>query len=776
MVTSTINRIALIGDYSPRQCGIATFTTDLAEALASRLEDVDVFATVVNDRKNGYEYPSRVRFEFSERDLASYHRAADFLNINNVNVVCVQHEYGIYGGQAGSHLIPMLKRLRMPIVSTLHTVLQNPTTAQRRVLKELASVSDRLVVMADRAVGYLNDIYDIPPEKVDVIHHGIPDVPFVDPNYHKDLFGVEGRTVLLTFGLISPNKGIEYAIEALPEIVAKHPNVVYLVQGATHPNLVASEGETYRLKLQRLAQEKGVESHVIFHNRFVNLDELVQYISAADLYILPYPHLDQMVSGTLAYSLGAGKAIVSTPIWYAQELLADGRGVVVPEREPAALAEAVNHLLDHEAERHAMRRRAYEFGRDMIWSTVADEYTDVFEKACHHWRDSSRPKFVAQTLAMPPRDLPPLKLDHLYRLSDETGLLQHATYSVPNYSQGYCVDDNARGLTLMVHLEEEDGNPGRLGLDLASRYMSFIAYAFNRDRLLFRNFMSYDRQWIEDVGSEDCQGRTIWALGTVIGRSGRRGLCGIANELLEQIFPVVHTFEAVRAMAFSLIGIHEYLRRYYGHRLAQDLRVQLAEELLHRFRQASKPDWPWCEDCLTYANAKVPHALLQSGRWLERGDMVEVALTALDWLCKLQHRGADHFVPIGSLGFYQRGESPARFDQQAIEAYSTIAACLEARNTTGDDYWSREAQRVFEWFLGSNDLGMPLYDPETGGCFDGLSPNAVNQNQGAESTLAFLLSLMEMRKAEHFLGENNGHSAQNAYSVGEGIQGFPDTR
>jgi len=750
-----IERIALIGNHLPRQCGIATFTTDLANALDEHLESCDVFVVPVNDRDEGYAYPPRVRFEFSQDDLASYRRAADFLNINGVDIVNLQHEYGIFGGPAGSHILPLLEQLRMPIITTLHTVLKDPTENQRRVLKELARVSDRLVVMAKRGIEYLTQIYEVPSEKIDFIHHGIPDVPFVDPNFHKDLFGVEGKTVLLTFGLLSPNKGIENVIEALPTIIKSHPEVVYLVQGATHPKLKLLEGESYRLKLQRLAKAKGVESHVAFHNRFVSLEELIEYISAADIYVLPYLNLAQLVSGTLAYTLGAGKAIISTPIWYAQEVLAKGRGVIVPEKNPEALAEKVIGLLDHDARRHAMRRNAYQFGREMIWSNVAAEYEKSFEKAREDRQLRPRPISLAKTLDKTPHELPILRLDHLYRMSDHTGLLQHARYSTPNYRHGYCVDDNSRGLILMVLLETQSGKAGWEKTDLASCYLSFIDHAFNEEKKRFRNFMNYERRWLEEVGSEDCQGRAIWAVGTVAGRSQRRGLCGVASELFEQILPETRNLENLRPAAFTLMGIHEYLRRFYGHRLAQEIRVQLAERLLKSFKKASKRNWYWFEDRLTYANAKLPHALLLSGRWLERKDMLEAGLKSLEWLCRVQRRGAGHFVSIGSNGPYIRGGELPRFDQQPIEAYSTVSACLEAHNATGDDRWLKEAHCAFEWFLGGNDLGVAVYDPVSGGCFDGLLPDSVNQNQGAESTLAFLLSLVEMSRSENIIRDAN---------------------
>ncbi|MBI2228690.1 MAG: glycosyltransferase family 4 protein, partial [Deltaproteobacteria bacterium] len=378
---SPIKRIAFIGNYLPRQCGIATFTTDLCEAIAAEHSEATCIAVPVNDLEDGYAYPPRVRFELTEKDIDSYHRAADFLNSNNVDLVCLQHEYGIFGGRAGSHILALLRQLRMPVVTTLHTILQDPDADQQRVFKEVAALSDRLVVMSKRGADFLQRIYRVSPEKIDLIPHGIPDVPFVDPSYHKDLFGVEGKIVLLSFGLLSANKGIENVIAALPAVLARYPNVVYIIVGATHPHVKQRDGESYRLSLQWLAQEKGVEDQVIFYNRFVSLEELVNFIGAADVYITPYLNPAQIVSGTLAYTLGAGKAVISTPYWYAEEMLAEQRGALVPFRDAAALAEKVIELLDNETQRHAMRKRAYLFGRDMIWPQVARRYMESFERA-----------------------------------------------------------------------------------------------------------------------------------------------------------------------------------------------------------------------------------------------------------------------------------------------------------------------------------------------------------------------------------------------------------
>jgi len=741
-----LKKIAVVGNHLPRQCGIATFTGDISEALATHLPEVEVMVLPVNDIAEGYAYPPRVRFELVEAEVASYRRAADFLNINDVGIVCLQHEYGIFGGPAGSHVLRLLERLHMPVVTTLHTVLKEPDPQQYEVLKRVCELSDRVIVMAQRGAEYLQTIYGVPPEKIDFVHHGIPDFTFVDPNFHKDRFGVEGKTVLLTFGLLSPNKGIEYVIEALPAIVAKHPEVVYIVQGATHPNLLRSEGETYRIKLQRLAEARGVADKVFFHNRFVELDELVEFISAADLYICPYLHMAQLVSGTLAYTVGAGKPVISTPLWYAEELLDDGRGMLVPPKDPQAISAAVLHLLNHEAERHAMRKRAYIFGRDMIWSEVGAKYAESFELARQGRELSPRP--VSERRKASGRELPPLRLDHLCRLTDKTGIIQHAKFSVPDYNHGYSLDDNARALILTVLLERQGERFAAVANDLAPIYMGFLYHALNSEAGRFRNFMSYTREWQEQVGSEDSHGRALWALGTVAGRSRNRGLMALAANLFEEGLPATRDFTSPRAWAFTLLGIQEFLRRFYGHSQSQDIRAALGERIMEQYDAHATDDWPWFENVVSYCNAKLPHALLLCGQWLERGDMSEAALRSLSWLAQVQRRGGEHFVPIGCEGWYEKGGEPARFDQQPIEAHSMVSACLDAYRITGDRNWLQEARVSFNWFLGDNDLNEPLCDPLTGGCFDGLGSDHINQNQGAESTLAFLLSLLEMTHIE----------------------------
>ncbi|MEA3210504.1 MAG: hypothetical protein QOE70_3561 [Chthoniobacter sp.] len=746
------HRIAFVGDYLPRQCGIATFTHDLCEAVAEEFPETHCLVGAVNDRLEGYPYAPRVRFEFHEKDLESYRRAADFLNINNVEVVCVQHEFGIYGGPAGSHLLALLKDVRMPVVTTLHTVLREPNETQREVMDQLNGVSDRFVVMAQKGVDFLREIYDVPREKIDLIQHGIPDIPFIDPNFYKDQFGVEGKTVLLTFGLIGPGKGIEHVIEALPQIVARYPDVVYIILGATHPNLLAHEGERYRLSLERLAETCGVKQHVIFYNRFVTLQELKEFIGAADIYITPYLDQAQITSGTLAYTFGAGKAVVSTPYWHAQELLAEDRGILVPFRDPKAIAVAVSEFLSNPNKLHQTRKSAYLLGREMIWPVVAQRYMDSFLKARAGRTQPSRRAFAKRTLADQPYALPPLRLDHLCRMTDGTAMFQHAIFNVPNFSEGYCTDDNARAFLLTVLLQEMGNVAGPADLDaLASTYLAFLWHAYNPKNGRFRNFMSHDRRWLEEEGSEDSHARALWAAGTSLGRSqndGQRNLCAL---LFERALPIVERFQSPRSWAFTLLAIHEYLRCFSGDRVAQQMRDLLTERLLLLNKKVGSRNWPWFEDSVTYENARLCHALILSGHWTPNAKALEVGLRSLRWLATVQTAPGGHFRPIGSNGFYPRDGVPAVFDQQPLEAYAVLSACLEAYRVTKDAFWSQHAQHAFEWFLGRNDLGLPLYDPTTGGCRDALHQDRANQNQGAESSLSFYLALVEMNFAQHLI-------------------------
>jgi glycosyltransferase involved in cell wall biosynthesis len=743
------SRIAIIGNYLPRQCGIATFTTDLCDAVSNEYGTERLFALPVNDPDSEYGYPERVRFELTEEELPSYERAAEFLNFTNVDLVSVQHEYGIFGGAAGSHILELLRNLRMPIVTTLHTVLREPNPDQHRVMVELAELSDRLIVMSQHSSQFLREVFQVPAAKIDVIPHGVPNLAFVDPNFYKDRFGVGGKSVLLTFGLLSPNKGVETVIQALPSILSHNRNVMYIVAGATHPHIRRREGDKYRESLQALAKDLRVEKNVIFHNRFVSPEEMMEFIGSADIYITPYRNEAQVVSGTLAYALGAGKAVISTPYWHALELLDQGRGVIVPFNDQGAIAEQTIHLLENEAERHAMRKRAYLYSRNMVWKSVAQDYMRTFQRARAErmWN----PRLLSPNAGVASRvdSLPPVKLSHLIRMTDDTGMLQHAVFAVPNYHEGYATDDNARALIVSI-LSEQPGAEGEAEAGrLASRYMAFLWLAFNSSNGRFRNFLSYERTWQEPQGSEDSHGRALWALGSAVHRTVNESLRGLAGRLFELAVPAALSFTSPRAWAFSLFGIQGYLDRFPGDRTAQRQREILAGKLLKIYQITCAPGWNWFEDGLAYSNARLSQALLLAGSRTSNDEWLTAGLDSLEWLGTQQRCTMnDHFAPIGSQGFYGKGGSKARFDQQPLEASATVSACLQAYRATGDERWRAQAWAAFNWFLGDNDLKTALYDDSTGGCRDGLHPDRANENQGAESTLSFLMALLEMRQLQ----------------------------
>jgi len=738
-----IQRIAMLGNHLPRRCGIATFTADLSQAIASEFADIDCFVLAMNDSGRRHAYPPRVRFEIAESDIASYRRAADFLNVNTVDVLSVQHEYGIYGGKAGAHVLALLRELRMPIVTTLHTILAQPSPVQREAMTELLELSERIVVMSAYGAELLKEVHGTPAEKIDLIHHGIADTPATKASKYQ--LGVEGRPVLLTFGLLSPDKGIENVIDAMPAIVARCPEAVYIVLGATHPHVKERHGETYRLGLEARAHRLGVDGNIIFHDRFVTQAELAEFLSAADVYVTPYLKPEQITSGTLAYAVGSGKPVVSTPYWYARELLAEDRGILVPWHDPAAIAREIIGLLCDDEKRQGYSTRAAAYGRDMVWPAVARRYVESFERARTEHAARRRSTFTAKTLATRAPELPETNLEHVSLMTDSTGLLQHATFNIPRFEDGYCVDDNARALLLTALLEDEGTDDHKLVRTLGARYLAFVNYAFNPELKRFRNFMSYSRRWTEDQGSEDSHGRAVWALGAVVGRSIDPGRRTLGGELFHAALPVVSSFTSPRAWAFTLLGIDEYLRAFQGDSSVQSMRRTLAERLLSLLDRTSQADWPWFEERVTYDSARLSQALITSGAWMNNEDMLSAGLRSLEWLATIQRSDDGCFAPVGSNGFFRRGGPKAGFDQQPIEACAMVSASLEARRVTGDARWTEHARRAFGWFLGQNHLQQPLYEPATGGCRDGLHSDRANENQGGESTLSFQLALLEMR-------------------------------
>ena len=738
-----LNRIAFIGNSLPRRCGIATFTTDLQHAVSISRADIETAIVAMTDRGQSYAYPPIVSLEIRDDSAEDYISAAEFLNAGQFDVVCLQHEFGIFGGEAGGDILLLLTRLTMPIVTTLHTVLLAPTPAQKNVLTRIVEISTRVVVMAEKAAELLRTVYRVLADKIEVIPHGIPDFPFVEPDQAKDTYGFANKTVLLTFGLLSPNKGIEVVIDAMPSILARCPDAVYVVLGATHPNLVREQGEAYRDSLLERVRELGVEDHVVFLDQFVDLPTLLGFISMCDVYVTPYLNEAQMTSGTLAYSFGLGKAVVSTPYWHAQELLADGRGILIPFGDATAFGREIADLLTDDVRRQAMRRRAYADSRAMTWERTAERYLHAFESARrgHRLRVIPRP-----APALPVRDdraLPELKTAYLLSMCDDTGLFQHAVHSVPDRAHGYCVDDNARALLLACALNAPGEQP--LSEPMTARLAGFVQHAWNPDNGRFRNFMSFARNWLEDTGSEDSHGRTLWSLGECARSDASGSRRQWASELFATALPVVEQFRSPRAWAFTLLGLDGYCAAVSSDGEARRLRQVLADRLLALLTAVATPQWVWFEEGLAYDNARLPQALIVTGMATGQLAYTKAGLRALRWLAALQTAPAGHFRPVGTAGFGEKRMPPKPFDQQPLEAAAMISASLAAWRADGDAAWKADAGRAFAWFLGRNDLSAPLVDLDTGSCRDGLHPDRRNENRGGESVVSWLLALSEWR-------------------------------
>lgn len=736
MAKDAKKRIVFISTFPPRRCGIATFTSDLIRSVESaaggRFEPLVV--TMQSDQTLKYDDP--VKFEIRQNVRRDYLCAADYINFSHVDLVSVQHEFGLFGGEAGSYLSLLLKRLKAPVVTTLHTVLDKPELTYRQSMTDLCTYSDRVITMNERGVGMLADIYGIDPKKVRLIPHGIPDLPFVDSNYYKHKFGLDGRRTILTFGLLNKNKGIEYVLRALPEIIAAEPKVMYIVLGMTHPLVVQYEGESYRFSLQKLVKDLHLEDHVIFHNRFVDDAELHNFLCAADVYVTPYLSPEQLTSGTLAFAVGTGKAVVSTPYWAASELLDDGRGKLVPFADPDRLAEEVIAILKDDALFYSLRGEAYEYGRSRTWPKIGQIYWELFNESELSTHVTGHSELTAaETLSN--IEVPEPALDHLIKLTDDTGLYQHAKFTIPNRIHGYCTDDNARGLIAMARYHAQ--YPDARALLLLDIYMSFLIHAQNPDGMV-HNFMNFDRSWWKDEPAHDAFGRVLWAWGCIIAMPPSSAYLSIAKDCFDRSVALVQR-QHPRGMAYAVLGMCDYLKRFPG---ASDIKRELelaADGLVRQYEENCYPDWCWFEDILTYDNAVLPHALFAAGENLGDSRYIEVAEKTADFLLENTFDG-DHFSFVGCHGWYERGKPRAEFDQQPIEAAGTVMMLRAAYDATKDPRFLTLQRRAFDWFLGANDLGIPLYDFITKGCSDGLMSGGVNGNQGAESTVSFFLSLM----------------------------------
>lgn len=721
----SLDRIALVGNFLPRKCGIATYTTDTYNALTARYPDLAIDVWAMDDRPEGYDYPPAVTGSIAQNERAAYLAVAREIEASGAQVLWLQHEFGIFGGAAGEHILALLDRVTMPVVVTLHTVLAQPNPDQRRVTEALLRRAARVIVMAERGRDTLVKVYGARPASVAVIPHGVPDRDFIEPDDFKDRFGWHGRKVVLTFGLLSPDKGIETMIAALPAVAAHHPDLLYVVLGATHPHLVKHEGEAYRERLQAQAAELGVGDHVAFINEFVETDSLVERLQAADVYVTPYRNPEQSTSGALSYAIGVGKAVVSTPYVHATEILSDGHGVLVDFGDSAGFAREVDGLLSSERNRVALSRRAYARGRTMIWPRYAEAAVTTLQAA-----RATRTIRLQRATRLPP--LAP-NFTAVERMSDRTGIIQHSILSVPDRRHGYCIDDNARAMMLVTQIPDLDP-------DLRDKWMTiygaFVQYAWNPDQRRFRNFMRYDRSWCEDCGSEDSNGRALWSLGVTARDAYEPKHRHWAGSLFDETASLAFELGSPRAWAFAMLGATAMMDAHPGHEPSRSILTRFGDELVALVDTAQRPDWKWFEIVLAYDNARLPEALIRAGLALDRQDFVRVGLDTLGWIVGQTTSSDGRYRPVGSDSFGREYEAPLPFDQQPLEAVATIDACAAAFAATGEQRWLDEANRAYRWFLGANDLDLPLASGEDGGCFDGLMPGGLNRNQGAESILA----------------------------------------
>lgn len=723
-----IKKVVFLGNSLPRRCGIATFTDDIETAI-SQNPYISTSIIAMTDNGHIYNYPDKVKFEIHDDNVCDYLNAANYINSGGFEVLSLQHEFGIFGGLAGEHILLLLERVKIPIITTFHTILEKPSPEYFTVFKHIISLSSKVIVMAQKGLELLQNVYDVPRDKIEVIAHGIPDLEFIEPEDAKKSLGFEGKTIILTFGLLSQSKGIDLVIDAMPNIIKTCPNAIYIILGATHPNLVRSEGEKYRNELKQRAINLGVSENIIFVDEFVKLESLVEYLSACDVYITPYLNEAQMTSGTLAYSFGLGNVVVSTPYWHAKELLSGGRGVLVPFNDSKAISDEISKILNDENMRNKIRKTAFIAGREMIWPFIAQDYTKVFEKTIRS-KSILDFKIVGQRSEA---SFQSIKTDYFYSICDNTGIMQHAIYCVPDRAHGYCVDDNARALLLSCRLKA-----AKLpNIENSEVFCAFIQHAWNKDIGRFRNFMSFGRDWLESQGSEDSHGRTLWALGNCAKNGKDEAQRNWAKALFTEAYKLVIDFTSPRALAFTLLGFAAYpIDKSFAKILASRLMVHLEKN--------SEKDWKWFEKGLSYENARLPQALICAGAFLQEEKFLHKGLETLKFIMKVQTSKNNYFRPYPTKGFFQDGLTNEKFDQQPVEAQASISACLSAYQITKDQIWYKEALKANDWFYGENDLGIELINQKTGACYDGLHYDRVNENCGAESVLAYLLSLCDM--------------------------------
>jgi glycosyltransferase involved in cell wall biosynthesis len=734
-------KICYIGTFPPRECGIATFTRNLADSMLTASDEAESnqgFVVAINDNGLSYDYTREVKVVIRQEEQADYLEAANFINLSGANVCVLEHEYGIFGGQDGIYILPLLYRLKIPFIVTLHTVLKSPSYNQRAVMVEICKLAQSIVVMSQTAIDMLTAEYQIAAEKIALIAHGVPDMQF-DQQSSKKEFKLSSKKVLLTFGFIGRNKGIETVLKALPAVVGNYPEVVYIVLGKTHPNVIRHSGEEYRIYLMRMVKKLGIEKHVIFLNDFIDQSELFKYLSASDIYITPYTNEAQITSGTLSYAIGAGSAVVSTPYWHAAELLAEGRGRLFDFNDSDALSAILLDLMDHPQVMTDLRKNAHDYGREITWPKIGKKYVQLAEKVV-----AEQPEvLVKKEIILDPLLLPPFLLDHVKRMTDDTGIIQHAKYGIPNLKEGYCLDDNARALLMVLMAYKR--NKSSLALQLSPTYLSYINYMQNPDGL-FRNFLSFNRNFLDEVGSEDSFGRTIWALGYLLGNAPNDAFYQTGREIFFDAAPHFVKLKSIRSIANTIVGICYYLKSNPSDESMLSILGKLATRLVTEFSMHQSEDWHWFESLLAYDNAFLPLALLHASEFLNDEKVRQTAMESMDFLSETTLKNG-YLSIIGNENWFKKEGEKSMFAQQPLDALAMVLMFHQAFRLTKDKAYTTQLNTCFMWFLGENDLRISLYDFETKGCCDGLESWGLNRNQGAESTLAYLISHLSVLEA-----------------------------
>ena len=734
-------KLAYIGTYPPRECGIGTFTKNLVDSMSTNDGGITTsapFVVALNDFEQAYAYPEEVKLIIQQEQQADYLEAANFINLNGADLCILEHEFGIFGGQNGVYILPLLHRLKIPLVVTLHTVLKSPSYNEKAVLKEICKMAAKIVVMSHKAVCFLTDIYEVPKEKIAFIEHGVPDFHF-DQALSKKEFKLESKKVILTFGFIGRNKGIETVIKALPKIIEKHPEVLYMVLGKTHPNVLRHSGEEYRSYLLRLIKNLNLTNHVLFLNEFIDQQELFKYLAACDVYITPYLNEAQITSGTLSYAMGTGCAVLSTPYWYASELLADGRGRLFNFNNSDELSTILSELFDKPSLLKDLQKKAYEYGSQITWPKIGAKYNTLANIVL----TEPHKIVVKKETIIDPLLLPPFSLAHIKRMTDDTGIIQHAKFGIPNLKEGYCLDDNARALlmVLMAYRQKKDS----LALDLSPIYMSFIHYMQNKDGK-FRNFLSFNRNFLDEVGSEDCFGRTIWALGYLLGNAPNDAYYQTGKLMFFDAAPNFEKLQSIRSIANTMIGISYYLRSNPSDDGMTERLRNLAHTMIRHYENNTSSDWKWFEPLLAYDNGILPLALLHASEILNDVKITKVAMDTMNFLTSITLKDG-YLSIVGNKEWYKKDGERSMFAQQPIDAQAMVLMYHQAFHITKDKAYLNKLYTSFMWFLGENDLRMNLYDFETKGCCDGFENYGVNRNQGAESSLAYLISHLTVLQA-----------------------------